>query len=78
VLSIGKLVAGSEDYYLNTVASGREEYYTGACEAPGQWLGSGTRELGLSSEVVPRPPALRARWFCPRWPVIDRRAGSPR
>ena len=53
VLSIGKMVAGSEDYYLNTVASGREEYYTGAGEAPGQWLGSGTRELGLSGEVAP-------------------------
>jgi conjugative relaxase-like TrwC/TraI family protein len=53
VLSIGKMVAGSEDYYLNTVAAGREEYYTGAGEAPGQWLGSGTTELGLSGEVAP-------------------------
>jgi conjugative relaxase-like TrwC/TraI family protein len=53
VLSIGKMVAGSEDYYLNTVASGREEYYTGAGEAPGQWLGSGTGELDLSGEVAP-------------------------
>ena len=41
MLSIGKMVAGSEKYYLDTVAKGREEYYTGSGEAPGQWLGSG-------------------------------------
>jgi len=41
MLSIGKMVAGSEKYYPNTVAKGREEYYTGSGEAPGQWLGSG-------------------------------------
>jgi hypothetical protein len=36
VLSIGKMVAGSEDNYLKTVASGREEYYTGPHRAPGR------------------------------------------
>ena len=51
MLSIGKLVAGAEEYYLNTVARGLEEYYTGAAEAPGHWLGSAAAELGLSSEV---------------------------
>jgi hypothetical protein len=30
VLSIGKMVVGSEAYYLSMVAEGREEYYTGA------------------------------------------------
>jgi hypothetical protein len=34
MLSIGKLVARSEDYYLGSVAAGREEYYTGAGESP--------------------------------------------
>jgi hypothetical protein len=29
VLSIGKMVAGAERYYLSTVADGREEYHTG-------------------------------------------------
>jgi conjugative relaxase-like TrwC/TraI family protein len=53
VLSIGKMVARSEDYYLRTVAAGREEYYTGAGESPGYWLGEGSRLLGLSGEVVP-------------------------
>ncbi len=47
MLSIGKMVSGSERYYLDTVALGQEEYYTGFGEAPGQWLGSGSRSLGL-------------------------------
>jgi len=51
VLSIGKLVAGAEQYYLSTVASGLEEYYTGAGEARGHWLGSAASELELSGEV---------------------------
>jgi conjugative relaxase-like TrwC/TraI family protein len=58
VLSIGKLVAGAEEYYLGTVASGREDYYTGAGEAPGHWIGRGTPELGLEGRVD--PDALRA------------------
>ncbi len=53
MLSIGKMVAGSEKYYLDTVAKGREEYYTGSGEAPGQWLGSGSDGLGLYGEVTP-------------------------
>ena len=51
VLSIGKLVAGAEGYYLRTVAPGPEDYYTGADEAPGTWLGPGCRALGLAGEV---------------------------
>jgi conjugative relaxase-like TrwC/TraI family protein len=54
VLSIAKLVARAEDYYLRTVAAGREEYYTGAGESPGYWLGQGARLLGLSGEVAPQ------------------------
>lgn len=53
MLSIGKMVSGAEDYYLKTVADGREEYYTGAGEAPGTWLGSSAAQLGLSGEVAP-------------------------
>jgi conjugative relaxase-like TrwC/TraI family protein len=53
VLSIGKLVAGAEDYYLSMVAGGREEYYTGTGESPGTWLGSGAADLGLDGEVTP-------------------------
>jgi conjugative relaxase-like TrwC/TraI family protein len=52
VLSIGKLVGGAEDYYLSMVAAGREEYYAGAKESPGFWVGSGASRLGLSGEVT--------------------------
>ena len=51
MLSIGKMVAGAEDYYLAIVAQGREEYYTGAGESPGMWLGRGDRR--------PRPRAAQ-------------------
>jgi conjugative relaxase-like TrwC/TraI family protein len=53
VLSIGKMVARSEEYYIRTVATGREEYYTGSGESPGYWVGEGARRLGLDGEVAP-------------------------
>jgi hypothetical protein len=46
VLSLGKLVPGQQQYYLDTVARGLEEYYTGAKEAPGVWVGSGSAPAG--------------------------------
>lgn len=51
MLSIGKLGQGQENYYLESVAQGIEDYYTGAGEAPGRWTGSAARELGLQGEV---------------------------
>ncbi len=53
MLSIGKLGGGarSERYYIDAVARRREDYYTGAGEAPGQWLGQGADALELSGEV---------------------------
>jgi conjugative relaxase-like TrwC/TraI family protein len=51
VLSLGKLAPGQQQYYLDTVARGFEEYYTGAKEAPGVWVGSGSARLGLAGEV---------------------------
>jgi conjugative relaxase-like TrwC/TraI family protein len=53
MLNIGKLVRGNWDYYLSSVARNQEEYYTGAGEAPGYWLGTGTRLLSLAGEVSP-------------------------
>jgi conjugative relaxase-like TrwC/TraI family protein len=52
VLSIGKLAAGSEGYYLASVARGAEDYYLHAGEAPGRWIGAGAHELGLAGEVA--------------------------
>ncbi len=53
VVSIGKLGSGarSERYYTDAVARGREDYYAGAGEAPGRWLGQGAAALGLCGEV---------------------------
>ena len=53
MLSIGKMVARSGEYYIATVANGREEYYTGSGESPGFWLGEGARHLGLEGFVDP-------------------------
>ena len=47
MLSLGKLAPGQQQYYLDTVARGVEEYYTGAKEAPGQWVGLAAERLGL-------------------------------
>ena len=51
MLSLGKLAPGQQQYYLDTVARGAEEYYTGAKEAPGEWHGTASVRLGLSGEV---------------------------
>src|SRR6266511_1929017 len=51
ILNIGKLVRDQADYYLDAVARSQEEYYTGAGEAPGYWLGRAAGQLGLAGEV---------------------------
>jgi TrwC relaxase len=51
MLTIGKLGAGQERYYLEKVADGAEDYYSGEGEAPGRWSGDGSRELGLEGDV---------------------------
>jgi conjugative relaxase-like TrwC/TraI family protein len=52
VLSIGKLTdAGSAAYYEQSVATGREDYYSGRGEATGEWVGTGADALGLAGEV---------------------------
>ena len=45
MLSLGKLAPGQQQYHLDTVAAGAEEYYTGAKEAPGEWMGAAARRL---------------------------------
>ncbi len=53
MLSIGKLGKGQERYYLEKVAEGAEDYYSGEGEEPGQWLGDAAAKLGLSGEIEP-------------------------
>jgi hypothetical protein len=49
VLSIGKIALGQHRYYERQVAQGRDDYYSGRGEAPGEWTGAGAQALGLSS-----------------------------
>src|SRR3954447_10243219 len=53
MLSLGKLAAGPDAgrYYEDAVARGREDYYAGEGEAPGQWVGGGATTLGLQGTV---------------------------
>ncbi len=53
MLSIGKLGRGQERYYLDKVAEGAEDYYSGEGEAVGYWLGDAAAELGLQGAVDP-------------------------
>lgn len=58
MLSVAKLRVGQEAYQLSGVAQSLDDYYTGAGEAAGSWLGAGAELLGLDGEVD--PDALRA------------------
>ena len=52
MLSVHRLGAGSEGYYLDQVVAGVEDYYAGAGEAPGEWVASSAL-LGLEGRVDP-------------------------
>ena len=47
VLSLGKLGAGQQSYYLEAVARGVEDYYGGRGEVAGRWVGAGAETLAL-------------------------------
>ncbi|MDQ3810726.1 MAG: relaxase domain-containing protein, partial [Chloroflexota bacterium] len=51
MLSIGTLAQGQVGYYESQVAHGRDDYYSGRGEAPGEWAGRGSRALGLNGRV---------------------------
>jgi Ti-type conjugative transfer relaxase TraA len=53
MLSIGKLAAGpgAGRYYTDALAEGREDYYAGELESPGEWLGGGATLLELPDKV---------------------------
>ncbi|MCW2899258.1 MAG: TrwC relaxase [Streptosporangiaceae bacterium] len=70
VLSIGS--GYSPEYLLKEVATGRENYYTGAVsegEPPGRWWGAGAENLGLTGLVDAQDMrALYERYLDPRDP----------
>ncbi|HVW35381.1 MAG TPA: relaxase domain-containing protein, partial [Acidimicrobiia bacterium] len=51
MFNIGKLRAGSVDYYVGGVARSGADYYFGRGEAAGRWTGSLAPELGLAGAV---------------------------
>lgn len=53
MLSIGKLTAGREDYYLASLAATGDEYYLDPAEVPGVWHGTLATQLGLAGRVDP-------------------------
>jgi conjugative relaxase-like TrwC/TraI family protein len=54
VLSVAKIGVGQEGYYLDSVATGLEDYYSGRGESPGVWTGTAAEHLGLEGRVSPR------------------------
>jgi conjugative relaxase-like TrwC/TraI family protein len=52
MMSLWKLRVGVESYYLAQIASGLDEYYTGAGEAAGRWTGTASTLLGLDGHVA--------------------------
>ncbi|MEQ1698949.1 MAG: MobF family relaxase [Ilumatobacteraceae bacterium] len=67
--SIGKLRhasagkgRGGVDYLRNQIATGRHDYYTGAGEAPGRWVGRGLGTLGLVEGDVVSDRQMTALW----------------
>ena len=75
-----KIVNGySPEYLLTEVATGRENYYTGAVaegEPPGRWWGAGADKLGLTGVVDAQDMrAVYERFLDPRDPAFgDREA----
>ena len=55
MLSIGRLGANPDPaaYYVEVIASGAEDYYLSAEEAPGRWTGKGAAQIGLTGPVAP-------------------------
>src|SRR2546421_4607292 len=52
MLGIGKIRPDRTTYHLDAVADGVEDYYFGAHEAPGVWLGAAAGRLGLAGTVT--------------------------
>ena len=90
MLSIGRLGAASEEYYLAVVASGVEDYYLAEGEAPGRWLSDGGLELagevqaeGLRALLAGRDPhsddqLVRGPAGRPRTPGFDLTFSAPK
>ncbi len=92
MVSIGKIAVGQHRYYEEQVAQGRDDYYSGRGEAPGEWIGRGARDLGLAGQASaeqfnalvagmdPRDPSARLRSSerDPRIAALDLTLSAPK
>ena len=60
MLSIGRLGKGQERYYLDKVAEGAEDYYSGKGEAEGQWLVAPPKHSACPARPKRKAPEARA------------------
>lgn len=76
MLSIGKLGTGNERYYVDTVAQGQGDYYSGRGEAPGKWVGKGAASLDLDGTVDPDDFAAVINGKGPKGDALRSRVGG--
>jgi len=50
-VGITKIQRGNAGYWINAVAEGGDDYYTKPGEAPGEWIGELSDELGLEGRI---------------------------
>ncbi len=73
---IGKLALGQQAYYAKQVAQGRDDYYSGRGEAPGEWAGAGAAALGLGGRVEAGQFSALLKGRDPRAPETPLRAST--
>jgi conjugative relaxase-like TrwC/TraI family protein len=78
MLSIAKLRVGQEAYQLSGVAQSLDDYYTGAGEASGVWLGGGAGRLRLDGEVAPEDLRAVLAGLAPGWGGLTPNGTEPR
>jgi conjugative relaxase-like TrwC/TraI family protein len=78
MLSIAKLRVGQEAYQLSSVAQSLNDYYTGAGEAHGVWVGGGAPRLDLQGEVDPDDLRAVLAGLAPGWGGLTPNGEQPR
>jgi conjugative relaxase-like TrwC/TraI family protein len=78
MLSIAKLRVGQEAYQLSGVAQSLDDYYTGAGEAHGVWVGGGAHRLALEGDVEPEDLRAVLAGLAPGWGGLTPNGEQPR
>jgi conjugative relaxase-like TrwC/TraI family protein len=78
MLSIAKLRVGQEAYQLSGVAQSLDDYYTGAGETQGVWVGGGAVRLSLEGDVDPDDLRAVLAGLGPGWGGLTPNGEGPR